>query len=207
MLRRTLYTLLVCLLYSMMVFATDSAAYSIRQAVAEPPADRAATPKPDIKDRAKVKAGKIQKVRPIYMVQPEFVPMGLQPMESYLPVARTKGWEADAEVIFARIKGKIRLSNSNWGWGWGGWGYSPDQDLNGDWGIPEHGAVGSFSLSYKFRPKWSLRYSIMPMELNGSGGSWTKLLVRWLWSGHPGKMATPVPSCRSGLRPDTYLPG
>jgi hypothetical protein len=171
MLRRTLYTLLVCLLYSMMVFATDSAAYSIRQAVAEPPADRAATPKPDIKDRAKVKAGKIQKVRPIYMVQPEFVPMGLQPMESYLPVARTKGWEADAEVIFARIKGKIRLSNSNWGWGWGGWGYSPDQDLNGDWGIPEHGAVGSFSLSYKFRPKWSLRYSIMPMELNGSGGS------------------------------------
>lgn len=118
MLRRTLYTLLVCLLYSMMVFATDSAAYSIRQAVAEPPADRAATPKPDIKDRAKVKAGKIQKVRPIYMVQPEFVPMGLQPMESYLPVARTKGWEADAEVIFARIKGKIRLSNSNWGWGW-----------------------------------------------------------------------------------------
>ncbi len=169
MLRRTLYTLLVCLVYSMMALATDSAAYSSRQAVASPSEDRAARPIPDLKEHARVKAGKIQKVRPMYMVQPEFILMDPQPVECSLPAARAKGWEADAEVIFARIKGKIRFSNSNWGWG--AWGYSLDQDLNGDWGIPDHGAVGSFSLSYKFRPKWSLRYSIMPMELNGSGGS------------------------------------
>jgi len=38
-------------------------------------------------------------------------------------------------------------------------------------GIPDHGAVGSFSLGYRFRPNWAIRYSIMPMELNGSGGT------------------------------------
>ncbi len=170
MLRRKLSTLLVCLIYFSLVFATGAAADSIRQAVADPPTDRAASPTPDLKGHTRVKADKIQKVRPIYMVQPEFIPIDPQTVEFCLPAIRAKGWEAEAQVIFARIKGKIRLSNPYWGWG-SGWGGSPDQDLNADWGIPDHGAVGSFSLSYKFRPKWSLRYSIMPMELNGSGGS------------------------------------
>ncbi len=168
MLRRKLYTLLVCLTYSMFMVATDAAAYSKRQAVADSREDCVAMRTPDFKDRARARAGKIQKARPVYMVQPEFIPMSQLPAKRGLPVARAKGWKADAEIIFARIKGKIRFSNYNWGWAWG---YSPDQDLNSEWGIPDHGAVGSFSLSYKFRPKWSFRYSLLPMELNGSGGS------------------------------------
>lgn len=170
MLRTKRYMPLVCLLLFVMIFATSAPAYSIRQAAAGPPEDLAAAPAPDQKDRATAKVGKIQKVRPIYKVRPQFFALSEQLGECCLPVPRAKGWELEAQVIFARIKGKVRLSNSNWGstWAWGG---TPDQDLNGDWGIPDHSPVGSFSVGYRFRPKWSLRYSIMPMELNGSGGN------------------------------------
>jgi len=159
-----------------MIFATSAPAYSIRQAAAGRPEDLAAPGTPHQKDHATVK-GTIQKVRPIYKVhpvykvQPQFIPMSPQLEECCLPVFRAKGWEVDAQVIFARIKGKIRLPFSNWGGTWWVSGGVPDQDLNGDWGIPDHNAVGSFSLGYRFRPNWSLRYSIMPMELNGSGGN------------------------------------
>ena len=88
-----------------------------------------------------------------------------------LPVARAKGWEVDAASHFCQDQGQSSSLQLQLGMGWGLGGYSPDQDLNSDWGIPDHSAVGSFSLSYRFRPKWSLRYSIMPMELNGSGGN------------------------------------
>ena len=157
----------------MIIFATSAPAYSIIQAAAGPPEDVAALPAPGQKDTATVKADKIRKVRPVYKVQPQFMAISPQLGECCLPVAQAKGWEMDAQVIFARIKGKVRLSNSNWGCagGWCGWGNSPDQDLNTAWGIPDHSAVGSFSLGYRFRPKWALRYSIMPMELNGSGGN------------------------------------
>ena len=171
MLRTKVSMLPVCLVLLIIISATSAPAYSIRQAAAGPPEELAALPAPDTKDRAMVKTGTIQKVRPIYKVQPEFIRTEPQLGGCYLPVARANGWEVDAQVIFARIKGKIRLPNSIWGGTWWGLGGVPDQDLNGDWGIPDHSAVGSFSLSYRFRPKWSLRYSIMPMELNGSGGN------------------------------------
>jgi hypothetical protein len=154
-----------------MIFATSASAYSIRQAAAGPPEDLAALPNPGLKDGATVKANKIHKVRPTYMVRPEFIPMSPLLEECSLPAPRAKSWEMDAQVIFARVKGKIRLPTNNWGGTWWGWNNAPDQDLNGDWGIPDHAAVGSFSLGYRFRPNWSLRYSIMPMELNGSGGN------------------------------------
>jgi len=150
------------------ISATGAAAYSIRQAAADPKEDLTAPPTVTSKDSARIKAGKIQKVRPIYGIQPESMPMELGQVQCCLPVARPRTWEADAEVIFARVKGKVRLPSANWGWGWG-WGYSLDQDLNSDWGIPDHAAIGSFSLRYRFRPNWSLRYSVMPWELNGSG--------------------------------------
>ncbi len=171
MLRTKLYTLLVCLsLSAIVLFATSAPAYSIRQAAAGSPEDIAAAPAPDRKDRETAKPNKIQKVRPVYKVRPQFLALSPQLGECCLPVPRAKGWELEAQVIFARIKGKVRMTNSIWGTTWA-WGGVPDQDLNGDWGIPDHSAVGSFSLGYRFRPKWSLRYSIMPMELNGSGGN------------------------------------
>ena len=176
MLRTKHYTLLVSLVLLITIFATSAPAYSIRQAAAGPPEDLAALDTQDRQDRATVKADNIQKVRPIYKVhpvykvRPQFIPMNPQWEVCGLPVPRAKGWEMDAQVIFARIKGKVRFCTSNWGWSLGGCG-GIDQDLNGDWGIPDHGAVGSFSLGYRFRPNWALRYSIMPMELNGSGGN------------------------------------
>ena len=178
MLRTKRYMLLVCLVLATMIFTTAASAYSIRQAAAGPPEDLAAAPAPDQKNLATVKAHKIQKVRPIYKVKPQiykvrpqFFGLSQQLGECCLPVSRAKGWELEAQVIFARIKGKVRMSNSLWGQSSWAWGNALDQDLNGDWGLPEHSAVGSFSLAYRFRPKWSLRYSIMPWELNGSGGN------------------------------------
>ena len=177
MLRTNACTLSVCLVLLIIISATSAPGYSIRQAAAGPPEDLAALPAPDPKDSAIVKKGTIQKVRPIYKVRPEFIRMDPYLGGCCLPVARANGWEADAQVIFARIKGKVRLPNSIFGGTWWGLGGVPDQDLNSDWGIPDHSAVGSFSLSYRFRPKWSLRYSIMPMELNGSGGNLQNLGV------------------------------
>ena len=155
----------------MMTIATSAPAYSIRQAAAAASEDLAALPKPGLNDGATVKTGKIHKVRPIYKVQPEFIPMTPLLGECSLPTPRAKGWEMDAQVIFARVKGKIRLPTNTGGGTWWGWNNVPDQDLNGDWGIPDHAAVGSFSLAYRFRPNWSLRYSIMPMRLNGTDGN------------------------------------
>ncbi len=206
MLRTKVSMLPVCLVLFIIISATSAPAYSIRQAAAGPPEELAALPAPDTKDRAMVKTGTIQKVRPIYKVQPEFIRTEPQLGGCYLPVARANGWEVDAQVIFARIKGKIRLPNSIWGGTWWGLGGVPDQDLNGDWGIPDHSAVGSFSLSYRFRPKWSLRYSIMPMELNGSGGNLQNFgfgfgqgtQVKWQRLYHRLDL---------GLRPDIYPPG
>jgi hypothetical protein len=155
----------------MTIFATSAPAYSIIQAAAGPSEDVAALPAPGQKDPATVKADKIRKVRPVYKVHPQFMAVNPQLGECCLPVAQAKGWEVDAQVIFARIKGKVRLSNTYWGQTSSAWGSGLDQDLNSDWGIPDHSAVGSFSLGYRFRPKWSLRYSLMPWELNGSGGN------------------------------------
>ena len=173
MLRTKTYTLLVCLALLAMIFATSAPAYSIRQAAAGASEDLAAVPTPGPKDGATAKADKIHKVRPIYKVRPEFIPM-TPLLEGYcFPAPRAKGWEAEAQVIFARVKGKVRMCTANWGGGWWGLGAcgGVDQDLNSDWGLPDHAAVGSFSLGYRFRPNWLLRYSIMPWELNGSGGN------------------------------------
>jgi hypothetical protein len=173
MLRTKVSTLLVSLVLSSIIFAQTASAYSIRQAAAGPTEDLVALARPDQKDRPVAKADNLHKVRPIYKVRPQFISMMPPRWEiSCLPVSRSKGWEVDAQVIFARIKGKIRMCTANWG-GWTGLGTcgGVDQDLNGEWGIPDHGVVGSYSLGYRFRPNWAIRYSIMPMELNGSGGT------------------------------------
>ena len=44
-----------------------------------------------------------------------------------------------------------------------------DVDMNGDLGLPDHNTIGSFAARYRFKPRWSLRYSIMPFAIEGSG--------------------------------------
>ena len=85
-----------------------------------------------------------------------------------LPMARRKGWEANAEVLFARIKGKARFATGTFA-SFGTSGLVDDIDLNSDLGVPDHGVVGAYSIAYRFRPNWRVRYSIMPMVMNGSG--------------------------------------
>jgi len=63
------------------------------------------------------------------------------------------------------MKGKVRFSG---GMFWGTYGFD-DIDLNSDMGLDDHGVMPSFMAMYKFRPKWSFRYSLMPMTMMGSG--------------------------------------
>ena len=69
------------------------------------------------------------------------------------------------DAFFARTKGKVRFSRGM------SFGYFSldDVDLNADMGLDDHGIMGSFMAMYRFRPKWSLHYSIMPMSMMGSG--------------------------------------
>jgi hypothetical protein len=71
----------------------------------------------------------------------------------------------DAEAFWARTKGKVRYvtgsynqTNANW-----------DVDLNSQLGLPDHEVLGTFSITYRFKPRWSMTYSITPIESNGSG--------------------------------------
>jgi len=83
-----------------------------------------------------------------------------------LPPPNPRGWEFDAEVMFARTKGKARYTRGQWGWSL----YQSDYvDFNADMGVPDHNAVGTFTARFRLRPNWALRYSIMPMQVNGSG--------------------------------------
>jgi hypothetical protein len=84
-----------------------------------------------------------------------------------LPVARPGGWEMGAEVFFARVKGKVRYSRGTFV----AFSLADDLDLNADLGIPDHGVMGAFSIAYRFRPNWSIRYNIMPMSVSGAGQS------------------------------------
>ena len=88
-----------------------------------------------------------------------------------LPVPRPKGWELGAQLFFARIKGKVRFVRGmygGYGYGYLG-GYGEDIDLNDDLKVPEHGVVPEFTAAYRFKPRWAMRYSIMPMVMEQSG--------------------------------------
>ena len=85
-----------------------------------------------------------------------------------------RGWRLDAEALFARTKGKVRYlggTYASYGYygSYGSYGASGYIDLNNDMGLPEHGVIGTYSVSYKFKPRWSMRYSFMPTESNSSG--------------------------------------
>jgi len=171
MTRRNLNMLLVCLVFVLTVFAVDARAWEYRQAalatgqedLASPPT--ALTPAPPVKAIQKVKVKEIVKCRP----PAEGSAAGMMPYglfsDCVLPMTRPRGWEFAAEALYARTKGKARLTR-------GALGYTPfgtdDVDLNADIGIPDHNVVPSFSATYRFRPQWALRYSIMPFAIEGT---------------------------------------
>lgn len=74
-------------------------------------------------------------------------------------------WEMAADTFFARTKGKLRFSMGMFQGLQGPY----DVDMNADMGLSDHGVMNSFMAHYMFRPKWGLRYSVMPMWMMGSG--------------------------------------
>ncbi len=195
MLRSKPYKVLVCLLFLATMCAADASAYSIIRAsavgssddliVPGTPQDPArqevspknlevrpvvqATPAGDVKPARNTRH--VRKVKPILKVRPVSQSAPQICASCFLPWPKEKGWQTDAEVLFARTKGKILWRRgSYWGY-WGGYdGFQKAElDFNSDMGLPDHNAVGTFTISYRFRPKWSMRYSLMPMELKGTG--------------------------------------
>ena len=114
--------------------------------------------------------------RPCY-ADPRMYPqwgMFYQAQDTGIPMLRQKGWRLDAEALFARTRGKVRYlagtyANYSYYGYYGSYGTSDYIDLNGDMGLPEHRVIGTYSVSYRFKPRWSMRYSFMPMESNSSG--------------------------------------
>jgi len=172
MLRIKPYNLLVCLVFLAMTLAANTPAYStIYASAADPPDEIKAPATPAVSGGSDVKEKKIAKVRPIQKVRPPSRAdevLGATLSGCILPVTRVRGWELGAEALFARAKGKVRFARGTYGFV--GTAFD-DVDLNADMGLPDHQTVGSFSVRYRFRPNWSIRYAIMPMEINGSGNT------------------------------------
>ncbi|MEW6349809.1 MAG: hypothetical protein AB1646_12155 [Thermodesulfobacteriota bacterium] len=129
----------------------------------------------------------IAKVKPIHKVRPYSYGMGRyqeiyhphwarfgQPGYCMLPKVAERGWGMEAEAFFARTKGKTRYARGTYAYQTG---WTDSIDFNSDLALPEHGVLGTYSVSYRFRPRWSLKYSFMPMEANGSGTLGTRTFV------------------------------
>lgn len=173
MLRRT-QTLLVCQIFLVLLSSSISHAWDVIQAAAH--ADHGTVVSSQTTRYgvgSETSSSKIMKCRPLTERHPVMDASGGHAnTETYghgsecsLPEHPTRGWELTADVFFARTKGKVRFSN---GMSWGSSGLD-DVDLNSDMGLDDHGVMGSFMAMYKFKPKWALRYSVMPMTMMGSG--------------------------------------
>ncbi len=170
--------LLVCLCILSMIFASQAMAWTLTQAAATDSREdlyASAHSKPQI--ISKVKEKPITKVKPFqgYMpytsqAQAERLMSYQAQNDCYLTVTRPKGWELDAQALFARTKGKTAFWPGNYGYGYayGGYGYQTYVDFNSQLGLPEHAVVPTFSAKYRFQPRWSMQYSIMPTSFEAT---------------------------------------
>jgi hypothetical protein len=164
------HSLLVCLVLLFTISAVDAPAWDFKQAAApEQQEDLTAPPTPRTKAPAKIAAKKIMKCRPPVgrygpdeTVFDSLASVGTS--ACVLPITRPRGWEVEGEVLFARTKGKVRLYR-----GFAAFQGYEDVDMNADLGLSDHNTIGTFSARYRFKPRWSLRYSIMPFAIEGSG--------------------------------------
>ncbi len=167
MLRRHLSIVLVCLAFCVQGFSANSLAQDLT-----PPAwpdNRAHFFAPSISHAAatpRTAQKMIQKCRPLHGVREQERSYGgmHEPVHGNDHHAR---WELMADVFFARTKGKVRFASQ----GLTTTGAFSDIDLNADMGLPDHQAMGSYSVSYMFKPRWALRFWLMPMMMEGSGQS------------------------------------
>ncbi|MBM3299700.1 MAG: hypothetical protein FJY85_07080, partial [Deltaproteobacteria bacterium] len=177
---RNPYSLLVYLAFIVAMSAANAQAWNFIPAAAQPQhelyAAKSTDPAPVTPPLEGQKTKAITKVKPreqITKCKPDrvqalqAVPYGPVP-SCILPIARPKGWEMNAELFYARAKGKVKYARGVYGYQFLG-GYVDELDLNNDLGIPDHGYMPEFSATYRFRHNWSLRYSIMPVSMEGPG--------------------------------------
>ncbi|MEI7450638.1 MAG: hypothetical protein WCJ75_13540 [Desulfomonile sp.] len=164
----TPHKLLVCLVFFITSFAMDASAWYFQEAAFVANQTKSAAPvASQIKEITKVKEKKIVKCRPGQGYASVSTIDAFTP-DCILPVTRPRGWELEAEALYARTKGKVRFSVSNFG----NWGTAvQDVDMNSDLGLPEHYWIGSFSARYGFKPRWSVRYSVMPTVIDATAST------------------------------------
>ena len=205
MLSRKASIVLVCLLFLIAVITAQGSAYTIRQAAAPAAAEELLAPESPTQTKVAKFSGparlgtnrmgpkRIVKCRPsanqFHGFKSPFGPKS----RAVLPFIGSKRWEMSAEVMFARTKGTVRhIAGSNATASYRG---IYDVDLNSDLGVPDHWVVPTYSARYRFKPKWSIRYQIMPIEMGGSGSpgrdiafgtstryggaGWQNLRVKW----------------------------
>ncbi|MGB9616084.1 MAG: hypothetical protein ACP5M0_01085 [Desulfomonilaceae bacterium] len=153
-------SVLVCLLFLAAMSVGESHAWNYREAAFVTHTDQQPqTPQPQQNEIAKVKQKKIVKVKP---PQAQVAPQTIEPPvpACMLPIRRVRGWELEGQAFYARIKGTVRFGNALFTPAYGT--SQLDVDFNSDLGIPEHQWIGAFTAKYFFKPKWAIRYSVMP---------------------------------------------
>lgn len=168
--------LLVCLSLLLIVFSGQAMAWSLLQTNnADSREDLYASAQSNPQIISKVKIKPITKVKPLqgfsrYQSVMQDPRMGQTAASALccLPISRVKGWEVDAQLMFARTKGNAMLWNNTFGWG-GAFGSQPRVDFNSQLALPEHNVVPTFSAKYRFQPRWSMQYQIMPTSFESNG--------------------------------------
>ncbi len=167
---------LVCLCLFTLIFAANALAWNFMQAAAtNDNRENFLVPvSPNTKAITKVKPQPVVKTRPAFGFQQRAQALAQERLlQCPLPTLRFRGWELDAQAMFARTRGKLTFWNSQFGFSTS-WNQQPEIDFNSAMGIPDHSVVGTFSARYKFKPRWSVKYLITPTVINGSGnpGTW-----------------------------------
>lgn len=90
------------------------------------------------------------------------------PISPILPAPKMGQWEMSIQFIFANTRGSIAWPRySPLFLGILGW--ENNADFNGDLKLPSYKVWPQFTASYHFRPNWAVRYTVLGNELQGGG--------------------------------------
>lgn len=183
MLRRTPYTLLVCLaIFLSTILANNSSAGAPDEsAAATPTLSRVGSPAAPVSHKAKTACAcpKSMALAPgLYPVQPLVTDVAKVKTLVGLPynmagpcVVPKPGpgqWEMGAQAFFAHTRGTIGWPRySQYGWGWSG--YENKADFNDDLNLPKNTTWVDLSARYQFRPSWSFKYAVLFNNISGGG--------------------------------------
>lgn len=112
---------------------------------------------------------------PVMKTRPQACAMFPGALDCLLPQPAPGQWDMSAQILFARVRGKVSFNPNAWYWGGGIgyslWWYNQEMGFTDSLGLPAHQVVGEFSARYQFRPNWAMRFSILGFEMNSSGGN------------------------------------